>query len=64
MALVTACPLCQFNLDYAQHESNRDTLPIVYFTQVIAVALGLPQEDWGFEGHYVDPLPLFKSSEL
>lgn len=60
-AIVTACPLCQFNLDYAQRESSSDALPVVYFTQVMAVALGLPQKDWGFEGHYVDPLPLFNS---
>ena len=58
-AIVTACPLCQFNLDYPQREVGGDALPVVYFTQLMAVALGLPQEDWGFEGHYVDPLPLF-----
>ncbi len=62
-AIVTACPLCQFNLDYAQREGDSDVLPIVYFTQVMAVALGLPQEDWGFEGHYVDPVSLFRGSD-
>jgi hypothetical protein len=25
----------------------------------MAVALGLPEETWGFEEHYVDPRPLF-----
>jgi len=62
MALVTACPLCQFNLDYAQRDAGDNRLPIVYFTQLMAVALGLPQEDWGFEEHCVDPLPLFRSA--
>lgn len=61
--LVTACPLCQFNLDYAQREAARtrvgDRLPVVYFTQLMAVALGLPEESWGFEEHYVDPKALF-----
>ena len=25
----------------------------------MAVALGLPEEDWGLEEHYVEALPLF-----
>jgi len=57
--VVTACPLCQFNLDYPQRETDYgtagDELPILYFTQLMAIALGLPQEDWGLEEHYVDP---------
>jgi heterodisulfide reductase subunit B len=36
-AIVTACPLCQYNLDI------KHTLPVVYFTEVIAAALGLGQ---------------------
>ncbi len=62
-AVVTACPLCQFNLDYAQRKEVRhtleDTLPVLYFTQVMAVALGLDQDVWGMDKHYVDPLFLF-----
>ena len=58
-ALVTACPLCQFNLDYPQRETEfgraGDEIPVLYFTQLMALALGLPEEDWGFEGHYVNP---------
>jgi heterodisulfide reductase subunit B len=61
--VVTACPLCQFNLDYPQRERAVSRaggeLPVVYFTQLMAVALGLPEETWGFEEHYVDPRPLF-----
>ncbi|MGD1995892.1 MAG: CoB--CoM heterodisulfide reductase iron-sulfur subunit B family protein [Anaerolineae bacterium] len=56
--IVTACPLCQFNLDYPQREREAgptgDELPTLYFTQLIAVALGLPEEDWGMDDHYVD----------
>ncbi|MDD5467170.1 MAG: CoB--CoM heterodisulfide reductase iron-sulfur subunit B family protein [Anaerolineales bacterium] len=63
-ALVTACPLCQFNLDYPQraeaHPAGKG-VPVLYFTQLLAVALGLEQEAWGMDGHYVDPLPLFSS---
>ncbi len=61
--VVTVCPLCQFNLDYPQRESagtrTGSRIPVVYFTQLMAVALGLPEETWGFEDHYVDPKRLF-----
>lgn len=57
--IVTACPLCQFNLDYPQREGSGgrsgDEIPIVYFTQLVAMALGLPEEDWGLDEHYADP---------
>ena len=59
--IITACPLCQFNLDYPQRETKMsragEQLPVLYFTQLMAVALGLPEETWGFEDHYVDPRP-------
>jgi heterodisulfide reductase subunit B len=64
-AIVTACPLCQFNLDYSQRGDNGgryargDELPVLYFTQLMAVALGLEEAAWGMEKHYVDPMSLF-----
>jgi heterodisulfide reductase subunit B len=61
--IVTACPLCQFNLDYPQREGQAgvtgEEIPILYFTQLMAVALGLPEEEWGLAGHYVTSEPLF-----
>jgi len=55
--IITACPLCQFNLDYPQRETEAgltgNEAPILYFTQLMAIALGLPEEDWGLEDHYV-----------
>ena len=56
-ALVTACPLCQFNLDYPQRLTG-DGMPVLYFTQLMAVALGLDASHWGMEQHYIDPRPL------
>jgi heterodisulfide reductase subunit B len=60
-AIITACPLCQFNLEYPQRETEAgrtgDEIPVLYFTQLMAMALDLPEEDWGVEDHYVDPLP-------
>jgi len=61
--IATACPLCHFNLDYPQRETEAgltgNEVPILYFTQLMAVALGLPEEDWALEDHYVDASPLF-----
>jgi heterodisulfide reductase subunit B len=62
--IITACPLCQFNLDYPQRETGisraGERVPVMYFTQLMAVALGLPEETWGLEDHYVDPRPVFE----
>ncbi len=60
-AIVTACPLCQYNLDKRAAQGRASAkLPVLYFTQLLAVALDLPQETWAMEGHYVSPAPLFK----
>jgi heterodisulfide reductase subunit B len=62
--IMTACPLCQFNLDYPQRETQArragEDVPVVYFTQLMAVALDLPVETWGFEDHYVPPGPVIE----
>jgi heterodisulfide reductase subunit B2 len=67
-AIITACPLCQFNLDYPQREAEvggtGNEIPILYFTQLVAVALGLPDEDWGAEEHYLDPRPLLATTAV
>ncbi len=57
-AIVTACPLCQYNLDVKQKGFSRG-VPVVYFTQLLAVALGLGDEARALDGHYVSPAPLF-----
>ncbi|MGA2629684.1 MAG: CoB--CoM heterodisulfide reductase iron-sulfur subunit B family protein [Terriglobia bacterium] len=53
-ALVTVCPLCQLNLEAHQGKINRQygediTIPIPYFTQLIGLALGLPEKALGLE---------------
>jgi heterodisulfide reductase subunit B2 len=56
--IVTACPLCQYNLDYAQRPDaglEGERLPVVYFTQMMAAALDLDESTWGMQDHYVDP---------
>ncbi len=63
--VITTCPLCQFNLDDRQPEIVKSdpgfsSIPVVYFTQLLALALGMSAEDLGFERNLIDPLPVLK----
>ncbi len=58
--VVTACPLCQFNLDARQKdiESKFDLnigLPILHFTQLMGLAFGLKPKELGLEKNCVSP---------
>ncbi len=64
-ALVVACPMCHVNLDFRQREALarqapafRAPLPVLYLTQLVGLALGLPAEALGLARHFVDPRPL------
>lgn len=62
-AMVVACPLCHHNLDMRQRQVEAHTgraynLPVLYFSQVLALALGAPMGALGFDKHAVDPRPL------
>jgi heterodisulfide reductase subunit B len=59
--VAVACPLCQVNLDERQPEMASDlgfTIPIVYVTQLLATALGLPSEVQALDQSAVKPEPL------
>ncbi len=67
-ALVTACPLCQSNLDKSQSVKDSGSpfvdfegVPVLYFTQLLAVALGLSTEEHQLEDHHVDPRPVMSA---
>ena len=60
--VVTACPVCMANLDMRAGDNVR--LPVFYFTELIALALGLQGPDTWFKLHNVDPRPLMKSLSL
>jgi heterodisulfide reductase subunit B len=61
--IVTACPLCQLNLDMRQKEIEAKFgesygLPVFYFTQVLGLALGLDAKALGLSSLVVDPTAL------
>jgi heterodisulfide reductase subunit B2 len=67
--IMVACPLCHGNLDIRQQnieEKNRTSydLPIFYFTQLVALALGVPSDSLGFDSVIIDPKPLLKEKQL
>lgn len=51
--MVTVCPMCQMNIDAYQRETNRHFgtnyhMPILFFTQIMGVALGVDPKQLGF----------------
>ncbi len=60
--IVTLCPMCQLNLDVYQADVNQYFhtdyhIPVLYFTQLIGLALGLPPETLGIGSEFVDARP-------
>ena len=67
--IVTSCPLCQYNLEesqakLAQRIEGYTPVPIVYFTQVLGLALGQGEEGLGFDKNVWDLRPLLKEREV
>jgi heterodisulfide reductase subunit B len=61
-AVVTACPLCQMNLDLRQGQINaaKQTnfrLPVFYVTQLMGLAFGMSEKDVWMNKLVVDPAP-------
>jgi heterodisulfide reductase subunit B len=57
-AVVVACPMCHSNLDLRRGEINRrleakTTIPVLFITQVIGLALGIPRKQLGLARHFV-----------
>jgi heterodisulfide reductase subunit B len=68
-AVVTNCPLCQFNLDRQQAQMQKlhasyQPVPVFYFSQLMGLALGLDASDYGWERHYIDARPLLSQRGL
>ena len=64
-----SCPLCAFNLDHRQKVTVQKypefkNMPILYFTQLMALALGCPEKDLRLDLHYIDPKPILREKGL
>jgi heterodisulfide reductase subunit B len=67
--LAVVCPLCAYNLDRRQSAmadrfSGFPPVPVLYFTQILGLALEIGGESLSWEGHAVDPGRLLHDREL
>ena len=63
VVIATACPLCQVNLECYQNQVNREfgtelSIPIMYFTQLVGLAMGIAPENLGIGKELVLPTPV------
>ncbi|MCS7253183.1 MAG: CoB--CoM heterodisulfide reductase iron-sulfur subunit B family protein [Armatimonadota bacterium] len=64
--ICVACPLCHVNLDVYQVDADakagqKHDMPIVYFTQLIALALGASVGEVGLNKHMINPIPVLSA---
>jgi len=66
-AIVTACPLCQLNLDMREKEVNRMAgtdyeFPVYYFTELISMCMGASPKEIGIDKHYFPAVSFAENS--
>jgi len=64
--IATACPLCQVNLECYQNQINHDygthfSMPVVYFTQLVGLALGIAPKRLGLGKEFIRPKKAFEA---
>ncbi|MFZ5572148.1 MAG: CoB--CoM heterodisulfide reductase iron-sulfur subunit B family protein [Thermodesulfobacteriota bacterium] len=57
--LVTACAMCHLNLEIRCRIP--DKRPVFHFSELLAVAYGIPVRGQWFKRHLIDPMPLLRS---
>lgn len=62
-AVVTACPLCQANLEMRREKEDKD-LPVFYFTELMGISFGLKNTQTWLKKHLIDPVRLLASVNL
>lgn len=67
--VVVSCPLCAFNLDFRQEDAKRlnpdfQNIPVLYFTQLMALAFGCDESSLRFDLHNIDPKPALAARGL
>ncbi len=66
-ALVTGCPLCQVNLEMRQSGNGKTQstkMPAFYITELVGLALGIPEAEKWWSKHLIDPRPVLRSASL
>ncbi|MBM3144465.1 MAG: disulfide reductase [Chloroflexi bacterium] len=63
--IATACPLCQVNLECYQLQVNDEfgttfKMPVMYFTQLLGLSLGLSKKKLGIGSELVSAVPVLK----
>jgi heterodisulfide reductase subunit B2 len=63
--ITVACPMCQASLDLRQKDIEKATgkklnVPILYITQLIGLALGIPEKELGLGRLMVPPTPVLQ----
>jgi heterodisulfide reductase subunit B len=64
--IVVACPMCQISLDVRQADmekllGKKYNMPIIYATQLLGLALGIPPKELGFDKLMVSPAAVLKA---
>jgi heterodisulfide reductase subunit B len=64
--IVVACPMCQISLDVRQADmekllGKKYNMPIIYATQLLGLALGIPPKELGFDKLMVNPAAVLKA---
>ena len=67
--VVVCCPMCHANLDMRQKELVKEgsipkLIPVLYVTELLALAMGIKGIKKLWPKHMVDPRPLLKSKKL
>ena len=60
--IATACPMCQVNLECYQTQVNEEfgtsySMPVLYFTQLLGLALGISPKKLGMGKEFVSAMP-------
>ena len=67
-AIAVACPLCQMNLDLRQKQAEKAEdaffhMPVLYFTQLMGLAMGIAPEHLGLDQLCVSAGPLLRKMD-
>jgi heterodisulfide reductase subunit B len=67
--IVACCSMCHMNMDTRQQDVEKDIgkkigLPVLYYTELIGLALGHPDAEKWLKRHFIDAAPMLRSKGL